>query len=69
MDSKRTLFTGQERTILLELVGKYKHILENKKSDCISLSQKKKTWNNLAEEFNSLPDTCNVSKLHIKTYN
>jgi len=41
MDSKRAgNFTAGERAHLVELVQKYMHIIENKKSDAVTVQQK-----------------------------
>ncbi|KAI4466564.1 apontic [Holotrichia oblita] len=46
-------FSTKEECILVSLVKKYKHILENKKTDTVSNKKKIETWNNLANDFNS----------------
>nr|XP_022904566.1 myb/SANT-like DNA-binding domain-containing protein 3 [Onthophagus taurus] len=56
MEPKRTFMSADEKRILLDLVGKYNDI-ECKKSDCVSTSKKKKSWENLTEEYNSMAET------------
>lgn len=52
-------FSPSEKAILIQIVAdKYAQILENKKTDHISLNDKMKTWKNIELEFNSLsPNT------------
>lgn len=47
-------FTINEKTSLFNLVAKYKHILENKKTDAVTNKDKMDTWEKVAREFNSL---------------
>ncbi|XP_067118202.1 myb/SANT-like DNA-binding domain-containing protein 3 [Centruroides vittatus] len=51
----RRNFTNFEKEILLELVEKYKSIIENKKTNAVSSKQKRSTWEVLTEEFNGIP--------------
>ena len=37
-------FTVIEKQIVIELIDKYKNIIENKKSDGVSVRQKEKAW-------------------------
>uniref|UniRef100_A0AAR5QKR3 Regulatory protein zeste n=1 Tax=Dendroctonus ponderosae TaxID=77166 RepID=A0AAR5QKR3_DENPD len=51
----------------MDIIEKYKNIVENKKTDCISSNQKKKAWVQIANEFNAIcPDSsfrdCNTLK-------
>lgn len=46
-------FTSDEVARLMELVKKYKNIIENKKSDQVFLSEKLSTWKEIEREFNS----------------
>ncbi|KAJ4434963.1 hypothetical protein ANN_23535 [Periplaneta americana] len=48
-------FSRYEVEMLIELVEKYKHIIENKKTDGVSLKEKDATWQKIAEEFSHLP--------------
>jgi Skp family chaperone for outer membrane proteins len=43
-----------DREILLQLVDKFKEIIENKKTDGISNNQKERAWQQLTIEFNAL---------------
>ncbi|KAH7955279.1 myb/SANT-like DNA-binding domain-containing protein 3 [Rhipicephalus sanguineus] len=46
-------FTDEERGVLTDLISKYRAVLENKKTDAVSLHKKQKTWEQLAIDFNS----------------
>lgn len=50
---QRVPFTLEEKEVLLELVAKYKAVIENKQSDNVMLRAKARAWEKLAEEFNS----------------
>lgn len=53
-DKKRTAnFTTEETYHLMELVKKYRGIIECKQSDKILWQKKLKIWDTVAEEFNS----------------
>nr|CAH7748884.1 unnamed protein product [Callosobruchus chinensis] len=56
MESKKraTNFSANEESLLIELVKKYRNIIECKKSDTNALRRKTETWINVAKEFNSL---------------
>ncbi|KAH1021639.1 hypothetical protein HUJ04_011132, partial [Dendroctonus ponderosae] len=60
-------FCNDEKISLMDIIEKYKNIVENKKTDCISSNQKKKAWVQIANEFNAIcPDSsfrdCNTLK-------
>lgn len=46
-------FTQAEVRILTEIVAKYKHILENKKTDTVTNREKEASWEKVAKLFNS----------------
>ncbi|XP_063619022.1 uncharacterized protein LOC134791816 [Cydia splendana] len=46
-------FTQSDNLLLCDVVSKYIHIIENKKTDGASLLQKQKAWLEVAEEYNS----------------
>ena len=50
---KSAIFTAFEKETLIELVTKYKHILENKENNAKSIAYKEEKWTNLGKEFNS----------------
>ncbi|KAH8033699.1 hypothetical protein MRX96_001116 [Rhipicephalus microplus] len=45
-------FTEDEKTVLMALVGEFKHIIECKKTDVASIEKKNKTWKEIAKRFN-----------------
>ena len=49
---KRFYFTADEKVYIKELASKYKDVVENKRSDVVSVSAKKKKWEEIANEFN-----------------
>lgn len=53
MDKKKVNFTEVERALLIDLVGKYSAVVENKKSDAVSVNRKKAAWRKIEQEFNS----------------
>lgn len=46
-------FSEAEKMILTNLIQQYKHILENKKSDAVTLKDKDKCWKIIEHSFNS----------------
>ncbi|XP_017468243.1 PREDICTED: myb/SANT-like DNA-binding domain-containing protein 4 isoform X2 [Rhagoletis zephyria] len=50
-------FTQIEVGMLIELVGKYKHILENKKTDAVSNKEKEASWEKVSNLFNASSGT------------
>ncbi|XP_065302977.1 myb-related transcription factor, partner of profilin-like [Dermacentor albipictus] len=53
MERRKINFTDEERTILMDLMERHRDVLECKWSDAVSINAKKKTWEKLADEFNS----------------
>ncbi|KAH9371955.1 hypothetical protein HPB48_000570 [Haemaphysalis longicornis] len=53
MEKKKVNYTVQEKGLLMELARKYKDVIENKKTDSMSVHRKKATWRQIAQEFNS----------------
>ncbi|XP_068082569.1 myb/SANT-like DNA-binding domain-containing protein 3 [Anabrus simplex] len=49
---KRLYFTADEKVYIKELAFRYRDIIENKKSDVVSVSMKKKKWQEITDEFN-----------------
>jgi len=46
--------TAQDRAFITELVEKHWGVIESKKSDTVTLKEKSKAWEILAEEFNAV---------------
>uniref|UniRef100_A0A6P7GNQ0 Regulatory protein zeste n=1 Tax=Diabrotica virgifera virgifera TaxID=50390 RepID=A0A6P7GNQ0_DIAVI len=49
----RKNYTEREKCLLLDIIGKYKHIIENKCTNAMSTSQKNEAWEKIALEFNA----------------
>ncbi|KAI4468480.1 myb/sant-like dna-binding domain [Holotrichia oblita] len=47
-------FTESEKEVLVLIINKYKDIVENKKTDNVSNSEKTTAWQNIAKEFNRM---------------
>ncbi|XP_046585796.1 uncharacterized protein LOC107228077 isoform X1 [Neodiprion lecontei] len=47
-------YTAVDKKIFLEILKKYKNIVEQKKSDAGSLREKESAWNEIAEKFNGV---------------
>lgn len=52
MEKKKVNYTLEEKGLLMELARKYKDVIENKKTDRVSVHRKKLTWRQVAQEFN-----------------
>nr|XP_054930764.1 myb/SANT-like DNA-binding domain-containing protein 3 [Dermacentor andersoni] len=63
-ERKKINFTEKERGILIDLVTRESNVLENKRTDAVSLSEKKKRWQQIEEQFNS-----NKNGVHPRTEN
>lgn len=51
----KAYFLDEEKDLLTELVAKYKNVVENKKTDAMSLHAKSRAWERLCVEYNSMP--------------
>ncbi|XP_069678796.1 uncharacterized protein [Periplaneta americana] len=60
-------FNKYEVEMLIELIQKYKHIIENKKTDGVSLKEKDATWRLIADEFGHLPGVTQRTYVNLKT--
>ena len=45
--------TAVEREMVLQLVQKYKDVIENKRTDAVTSAHKEKVWQRIATEFNA----------------
>ena len=52
MNSKRQIFSPQEKSLLINIIKDYKGI-EEKKTDNVSLKKKKSLWEEITQLFNS----------------
>ena len=53
MSQSRQFYSELEKSLLVELAGKHKDVLESKKNDYKSIRQKNIAWEALSHEFNS----------------
>ncbi|KAJ3661718.1 hypothetical protein Zmor_006105 [Zophobas morio] len=47
-------FTGHEKSELTQIIQRYAHIIENKKTDAVSVKQKVNCWEEIKNEFNAV---------------
>ncbi|XP_066590799.1 myb/SANT-like DNA-binding domain-containing protein 3 [Prorops nasuta] len=52
MTSRNKHYSSVEKKIFLEILKKFKHIVEQKKSDSSTLKEKEYAWNEIVEEYN-----------------
>ena len=45
--------TAREKNLIVDLAVKYKHVIENKKTDAMTVQQKEEGWRKLTDEFNA----------------
>lgn len=64
--SKR--FSEGEKCTLQDLVLKYQHVLENKKTHAVSNARKKVGWESVVREFNAHPDCQEVRFTYFYLY-
>ncbi|KAL1489211.1 hypothetical protein ABEB36_014144 [Hypothenemus hampei] len=55
-------FSGEEETRLLELVTKYKNVIESRKTDAVNNKVKAETWDLITQEFNTKNDFPRMAK-------
>ena len=51
-DNKRSNFIHSEKELLIDLVEKYRGVIENKKTDATTCKQKEEAWASVATDFN-----------------
>ncbi|KAJ8913083.1 hypothetical protein NQ315_006584 [Exocentrus adspersus] len=62
-------FTAKEKEILFSLVMKYKNVVENKKTDQVSVGEKVAAWQKITAEFNAVaPNLCTRSTESLKKF-
>ncbi|KAF5269881.1 hypothetical protein FQR65_LT05679 [Abscondita terminalis] len=66
MERRRAVFSQKEKDNLERLFSKYRHILQNKRTDSKSVFHKKKIWRILAAEFNSLQNNSSRTPEQLK---
>lgn len=55
---RSTNFTNNDKCVLINIVAKYKQVIENKKTDSVTAKEKGETWEKIALEFNSSGPSC-----------
>uniref|UniRef100_A0A6P7GRA9 Regulatory protein zeste n=1 Tax=Diabrotica virgifera virgifera TaxID=50390 RepID=A0A6P7GRA9_DIAVI len=62
-------YSEREKQVLISIVYKYKDVIENKKTDGVTILQKEKTWKKIETEFNARsPGLINRSADSLKKY-
>jgi len=58
VDGKKRLrcsnFSSQEKNILIHIIEKYQDVIECKKTDKVSVQEREKVWEGIAQEFNEI---------------
>lgn len=47
-------FSSEEKILIINIITKYKDVVENKKTDTVSLNEKTAAWNKITDEFNAI---------------
>ncbi|CAK1594819.1 unnamed protein product [Parnassius mnemosyne] len=55
MESKKHVFTPMEKKCFLDIIKKYRTVVENKETDGASLRIKNETWSKISAEYNASP--------------
>lgn len=50
--SKRAVYSDLEKQIFLEILKKYKHVIEAKGTNCSTLKDKSQAWSFIMNEYN-----------------
>jgi hypothetical protein len=58
----RIVFTVAEKQFVLDQVERHLHILESKKTDLVSVTRKKKIWEKIFRDYNSVESHSKVSR-------
>ncbi|KAL1492300.1 hypothetical protein ABEB36_012773 [Hypothenemus hampei] len=61
-------YSNSEILTLISIVEKYKHIVDNKKTDNQTWKEKDEVWDKICNEFNSQSTIYNRSKESLKKY-
>ncbi|XP_018577299.1 myb/SANT-like DNA-binding domain-containing protein 3 [Anoplophora glabripennis] len=51
-------FTNNDKALLINIVSKFKHIVENKKTDAVTSREKTEAWKNITQQYNSSGPSC-----------
>lgn len=66
--SKNKHYTLTEKKVFLQILEKYKNIIEVKRSDATTLKDKDVAWNEICEEYNESSLICQTVKTIIRIY-
>lgn len=61
-ESERKTFSPREKILLVNLINSYKHIVENKQTDCVSLRKKNEAWEKVCGLYNAHDVTKRTTK-------
>lgn len=53
--SKRAVYSDLEKQLFLEILKKYKHVVESKATNSSTLKEKSEAWIAITEEYNDSP--------------
>ncbi|KAL1467483.1 hypothetical protein MTO96_042147 [Rhipicephalus appendiculatus] len=55
MEKQKVNFPGEERAVLLDLLSRRGSVVENKRTDAASASQRRDSWKKIEDEFQQPP--------------
>ncbi|KAJ4425558.1 hypothetical protein ANN_27753 [Periplaneta americana] len=61
-------FTNKEKAIFVDVLPDYLNVIENKKTDGISVRHKECAWEKLANEYNSHPEVTKRTVKQLKVF-
>lgn len=51
-------FTPNEKVLLINIIARYKNVIENKKTDSVTTQEKMNVWAKITKEFNASSTNC-----------
>lgn len=66
VSSKNKHYTLTERKVFLQILEKYKNVVEVKKNDATTLKDKDIAWNEICEEYNQSSLICQEVRTNLK---
>jgi len=58
MTSKRCVYSDLEKQVFLDILKKYKHVIESKGTNSSTLKEKSEAWSIITEEYNNSSLIC-----------
>lgn len=49
---RRTVYSDLEKQVILEILKRYKHVIEAKSTNCATLKDKSEVWSAVMNEYN-----------------